>query len=241
MHSDLHGQVPDIPLLGDTLVLAGDIDLPNSKNCKLVETLEKYRKSRDAVIYIPGNHEFYGGSREGTLARLNEMIEDMDNVHLGHKLSLPGKPRILATTLWSAVDVKKGQIAAQINDYYQIEDLRKGGLKKALEWHKEELKWLETEIIDSKDDEDIIVFTHHAPLTKGTSPPKYEGGPNDSAFSSDLSDLVQCVRYWGFGHTHHVCRIEHGPHPTVVEANCLGYAHEKTGWKIDHVVDLGSS
>lgn len=55
----------------------------------------------------------------------------------------------------------------------------------------------------------IIVLTHHAPLTKGTSNPCYEAiqnRPLNTCFATDLRKYFnEKIRLWAFGHTHWPC------------------------------------
>ena len=48
----------------DVVVLAGDIARPQV-------AIEWARSLDKPVLYVPGNHEFYGGSIDGTLAHLH--------------------------------------------------------------------------------------------------------------------------------------------------------------------------
>ena len=78
----------------DVVVLAGDIARPR-------EAVTWAMEFDRPVLYVAGNHEFYGGSIEGTLAELKRLCEGT-NVHLldDSELALGGV-RFLGTTLWT--------------------------------------------------------------------------------------------------------------------------------------------
>lgn len=97
-------------------------------------------------------------------------------------------------------------------------------------WFEEQLQFIERQldIVKKQENKRAIVVTHHAPLTKGVSDPKYENSTNEwtrqlnMAFGTDLSHLMgPPVIAWFFGHTHfssrQCCRN------TIVASNQLGY------------------
>ena len=78
----------------DVVVLAGDIARPREAVAWAMEFAQP-------VLYVAGNHEFYGGSIDGTLAELKRLCEGT-HVHLldDSELVLDGV-RFLGTTLWT--------------------------------------------------------------------------------------------------------------------------------------------
>src|SRR3954462_11909898 len=67
--SDLHLSQAELPLResdADAVILAGDIARPE-------QALEWAKRLAKPVLYVPGNHEFYGGSIPGTLDRLRQL------------------------------------------------------------------------------------------------------------------------------------------------------------------------
>ena len=68
----------------------------------------------------------------------------------------------------------------------------------------------------------MVVITHHAPLTKGTSHPRFNGAINNFAFASDQTTLVNTVNgWWICGHTHYNNKIK--MNNCTVLLNCRGY------------------
>jgi len=96
---------------------------------------------------------------------------------------------------------------------------------------KRELEWLEKEVQNAKYlQKQVIIVTHHAPLTKGVGSPYYENSTDkqtvmlNTAFATDCSHLMGGpVILWISGHTHYsaiqACK------GTFVASNQLGYLH----------------
>lgn len=120
--------------------------------------------------------------------------------------------RVLGTTLWSHVpDDNKVAVSRSLNDYGMIRlatddsgtKTRKLSVDDTNAWFQDEATWLRSQIsAASAAQEKVIVITHHAPLTEGTSDPKFDGSECNCAFSSDLQSLLgPPVNAWVFGHT----------------------------------------
>ncbi|HKO68156.1 MAG TPA: metallophosphoesterase, partial [Burkholderiaceae bacterium] len=106
--SDLHLSVDGLPHPrndADVVVLAGDIARPR-------ESAEWARKFDKPVLYVLGNHEFYGGSIEATADELKRLCAG-SNVHVldDDEVEIDGV-RFLGSTLWTDFgllgDVAKG-------------------------------------------------------------------------------------------------------------------------------------
>jgi len=93
--SDLHLSVAplEVPrVAADVVVLAGDIGRPTQAVA--------WAEFEAPVLYVPGNHEFYGGAIEDTISELRELCVGT-NVRLLERdeVFLCGA-RFLGTTLW---------------------------------------------------------------------------------------------------------------------------------------------
>lgn len=148
--------------------------------------------------------------------KIRQVASKFQNVHfLDNSFVDIEDVRILGTTLWSYVPIKNCyDVMNAINDYKQIKFGNKIlRVSDTNQLHKEAVLWLYKEIKICKEiGKKIIVVSHHAPLTKGTSDPQYEkpDDPIKCAFASELSTLVRPpVSAWIFGHTHHRCDFIH--------------------------------
>ena len=225
--SDLHLEVgqqystfhiqPCAPLL----ILAGDIGRLIDYDA-FHDFLTTQCRQFQKVFLVLGNHEFFGGSRAQGLV-LAERLENEES--LKDRLVIMNRQRvdldgliILGCTLQSHIlDEAKTIVAQKINDFRHIHDWTVDDHNAE---HVRDVDWLKHEIQSIRNTEDasrrrVLVVTHHAPATKGTSSPANEANPWSSAFSTDLLgqgggsplDDVQC---WVFGHTHYCCEFTKG-------------------------------
>lgn len=247
--SDLHLSVQDMPLPQpdcDLVVLAGDIARP-------VAAIEWARQFRTPVIYVPGNHEFYGASIDATLGELHALAAGT-NVHVLEKeaIVLDGI-RFLGCTLWSDFRIGDSiseqlhamqQAATMIRDFSRIRmDDRSGELFSPLasrQLFDAAVAWLDRLFGDAFDGRSVVV-THHAPSVQSIHE-RFVGSPLNTAFVSRLEHKVLewQPRLWIHGHTHDSHRYMLGD--TEVLCNPRGYAKggtpENPAFRADLVVDI---
>ncbi|DAA78172.1 TPA_exp: Uncharacterized protein A8136_5875 [Trichophyton benhamiae CBS 112371] len=215
-YSDFHIE-PRAP----RLILAGDIGRLADYNAYR-EFLCTQCENFKAVYLVLGNHEFFGVSRREGLRLADQLQEEP---HMNGRLIILNRKRadidnitILGCTLHSHVPPESEQIVAhKINDFRRIQEWTVANHNSE---HAADLKWLAEEISSLRNTgpgskRKIVVITHHAPSTRGTSKPSDEGNPWSSAFGTDLLDTSQksCldhVHCWIYGHTHHSSESIHG-------------------------------
>lgn len=95
--SDLHlsrGALPHPTVPADVVVLAGDVARP-------AQAIEWARGLGKPTLFVPGNHEFYGGSLPGTLRELKELAAGSQVRVLDDEEWTCGNVRFLGCTLWT--------------------------------------------------------------------------------------------------------------------------------------------
>jgi Icc-related predicted phosphoesterase len=229
--SDLHQEfVPFEPVAAtaDVAVFAGDVH--TGKN-GLKWILHTYREI--PVIYVLGNHEFYGQDIPKLTYELKEMARGT-NVHVLENDALEiGDITFLGATLWTdfalAGDITAGvaEAAFQITDYRRIRlspTFRKLKPQDTRAFHADSVRWL-TEQIQNTSGRKLVIVTHHAPSAKSISP-KYKNHPVNSSFASNLESLVEATgaALWVHGHIHYASDYLLGS--TRVLANPRGYPKE---------------
>ena len=152
------------------------------------------------VIYIAGNHEYYGGVWEDTQEFLHNLtvVRFMD----GELCHISGV-EIFAGTLWT--DCERGHpitirnIQHGLNDYRRI--LQADGLPitpaTTIAEHERTLDTLAT-------CRPMVVITHHAPSFRSVNP-EHAGSELNGAYCSDLEHIILSrpeIRLWIHGHTH---------------------------------------
>ena len=202
------------------LALLGDIHVGK----EVVPYLDEMSKRFKHVIYIIGNHEFYGNNFYGLRNYLYDKTMHIPNLHIleNETLVLDGQ-KFVGSTLWTDMEGgSKGSIlnvGEGLNDYHRI--MGDGEMltpRETIIAHEYSIEYLKNNV-----DEDTIVLTHHAPLI-GLSDPQFKLSPVRGGFESDLMDLIFEVRpkYWLYGHTHYNKSESHVDN-TILLSNQLGY------------------
>lgn len=194
----LFKQLQDLDLDGnygepkiDLLIIAGDIvsDLPT--NMDMVNSFLDYiNQKQDKIIYLPGNHDFWGTSFE----KVKECASFMHVYRsLNNDLIEIAGIKIFGGTLWFP---KTAEMAPYLHkngwtDFQQIED-----------WEKifDRRKDFITKLQKYKPD---IVISHHLPSQKCIAP-QWKGAPTNMFFANDLDQIITTIKpkLWQFGHTH---------------------------------------
>lgn len=226
--SDLHLEVSDMALdsyvaTAPYLFLAGDIGEPGSDRYRAL--LKTVSAAHSLVFVIAGNHEYYEDSIEAANKDLKRMcsLTSPNVIFLNNATFDVGtRFRVVGTTLWS--DVQRHQqndVSCFIADHRRISGW---SVKRNNAQHAFNVEFLRNEIQRAKvNGVRLVVMTHHAPLTSGTSKPEHEANMVSSAFQTDLSHLMgEPIAIWCFGHTHHCSdQIKQG---TRVVSNQRGYS-----------------
>lgn len=213
-------------VLGDTLVLAGDIGwVPHLRS-----ELPKAAKRWSNIVYITGNHEYYDTDR--TMAEVNSEIEDivstLDNVwFLNNSTTTIDGIRFVGSTLWSTPVSEARQ-----NDFVWIAEC---DLKSMHQWNATAQQFLK----DTVRPDDVVV-THFLPvirsdLAKVGVVSKYPTGEWDYYYGNTGLESVQ-AQLWICGHTHEP--FDAVPFETRCVCNPLGYPDENTTTFTELVIDV---
>jgi Icc-related predicted phosphoesterase len=241
--SDIHIEFKDfVPTVtaADIVVLAGDIGVGTSG----VEWAAEHYADVP-VIYVPGNHEFYGHDI-GIIDRLKEAAPA--NVHvLSNDAFKHGGVRFLGTTLWTDFKFNgKGEAwfsrqtaKSLIEDFSSIRNgLRLFTPEDSVHLHRDSVHWLVTEL-EKEYSGPTIVVTHHLPSSLSVGK-LYKGDPLNPAFASRLEGIIEKYKpdLWIHGHTHVPC--DYGVFGTRVVCNPRGYPDERNlpAFRPDLVVSI---
>lgn len=229
--SDLHlsqGDLAPPPTEADVVILAGDIARPP-------EAIAWASQFARPVLYVPGNHEFYGssiGAARDTLRRLSAgtPVQVLDDGEI-----VLGGVRFLGTTLWTDflfAGTGEGRAAAMrearlfIRDFSRIRCEEEGDAPFTPEMSADRcarhVAWLKTRLAAPHAGPTVVV-THHAPSPRSVHP-RFAGSALNACFVSDLERLVcgDRVRLWIHGHTHD--SFDYRLNGTRVVCNPRGYA-----------------
>ena len=229
--SDLHlglGALDPPDNDADIVILAGDLARPK-------EAVAWASVLTKPVLYVPGNHEFYGNSIGGTLDELRRLCADTHIQLLDDDEVVLDGVRFLGSTLWTdfmlfgagekrTAAMREGQ--RWLRDFSRI---RTGDVPDAnfspedsaalFDVHS---RWLATKLAEPFDGRTVVI-THHAPSRKSIHP-RFAGSLLNACFISDLERLMDGTRacLWVHGHTHD--SVDYVVNGTRVVCNPRGYA-----------------
>jgi len=207
-----------LPVLGDVLVLAGDI-LPIRRPPHVREMLGWFCHRFPRVLYVPGNHEYYKTSPAAAWALLTSCARDFPNLSLldGAVAEIDGA-RIVGATLWFPPTPDEEEYRHLLVDFSIIENF----FPWVHEAHARNVAFLERNIRPGD-----VVVTHFAPHPRSIAP-QYEGSPLNRFFvAEDVVPLVEGrgAQLWIHGHTH--VSFDYRVGRTRVVCNARGYPGEQ--------------
>lgn len=258
--SDLHGEVSALDVRipepwpdHDVVVLAGDINSPPSRAIEWAA--DTFRKP---IIYVAGNHEFYGFTILDEIERAQKAAA-RHRVHFLEKDSVRiGYVSFFGCTLWSDFAlqgdslVSHAMVAAKrdLKDFqqitYSLEPGRHGAIPTRFNamhsramatqsrlWLKDVLPRHDEPVGTGK----VVVVTHNAPHARSI-PERFERSLTNAWFTNDMSDVIQDRRVdlWLHGHIHNTSDYMLGD--TRVVENSRGYGDGVPGFDPHKVIEI---
>ncbi|OGT14674.1 MAG: hypothetical protein A3J49_15690 [Gallionellales bacterium RIFCSPHIGHO2_02_FULL_57_16] len=213
----------------DVVVLAGDI----GKRANGILWARSAFPDKE-IIYVPGNHEFYGAQRLEVLAEMRIAAQE-NGVHLLDDgevvIDSPSKQnsvRFLGCTLWTDFllfgdDMKhQSMMAGQsgLNDFRLIrEGSERFSPARSVELHEQSLAWMKG-ILETTFDGKTGAVTHHLPSAQSVAE-RFKDSILSACFASELNYLFGKMELWIHGHTHD--NMDYKANGTRVICNPRGY------------------
>jgi len=209
--SDLHLEFEAFeyqPTDADVVVLAGDIHVQEKGVDWALQTI-----TDKPVLYVLGNHEFYGATIQKLIQKLKVKTKDT-NVHiLERDVVTVNGVNFLGCTLWTDFelfgDPRHAGYHCQnvMTDYKKIRHLPNYSKIRTIDtavMHKQSLWWLEQEL-QKREGQKNVVITHHAPSIQSI-PEREREDLTTSAYASRLESFIEKnhPELWLHGHVHHV-------------------------------------
>ena len=216
--------VASVPTDCDVLVLAGDIDGPTS----LQDMLKMFAHHFRHVVYVLGNHEFYGTSVDARLSTLHSWKKPANLHWLENSSVVIDGQRFVGCTMW--FPKTRGAPAGVLADFVHIGRF----VPWVYERNRESVAYLEQSVRHGD-----VVVTHHLPSQRCVAP-KYAGHPTNAFYVCDVEPIIHArsPRLWIHGHTHETVDCIVGQ--TRIVANPYGYAGHETNARFNpaKTVDL---
>ena len=225
----------------DVFVLAGDV-----WNTRYIGTyigaVSEYLEI--PVLYVPGNHEFYGWDYHRALSVMKKDASKFSNAHVmtrGDIIDIEdggGKVRFIGGILWTDLggDDEHWMYGDALMDFQLIS--YESHLFRTVDMVNEHIMDRDNiEFALSLPAERKVVITHHGPSQKCNK--MFVNSNISDCFLCDMEHLMtdEALKVWIYGHTHDPCDVE--IHGTKVISSQRGYPgeleHEKHWWKIIEV------
>ena len=248
--SDLHLSLGALEIPrndADAVILAGDIARPK----EAVYWASGFAKP---VLYVPGNHEFYGGSIAGTVDELKRLCAGTNIRLLDNDEAVIAGVRFLGSTLWTDFMLfgegeRRAEAMRQAVKFTRdFSRIRAGESAQALFTPEDSAAlfnihagWLERKLSEPHAGPTVVI-THHAP-SRNSIHPRFAGSLLNACFVSDAEHLLRPGRasLWVHGHTHD--SFDYLLNGTRVVCNPRGYAkngvNENPLFDPDFLVEIG--
>jgi predicted phosphodiesterase len=259
--SDLHLEFSDINIKNhegyDVLILSGDIlvaeklPLENSEHGqRFRDFLERVSAEFPHVVYVAGNHEFYGGGKFfQTVEYLRTYCATkFNNVHyLERDTKVIDDVVFVGGTLWTDMNkrdpITLHAVRGLMNDYRAIRndraEYRALNPTDTVNRHRLTLEYFHHVLSENKDKRCVVVG-HHSPSFLSCHPQHSDDYIMNGAYHSDLSEFIldhPQIKLWTCGHTHRPFDYMIGE--TRIVCNPRGYdGYECTGWNPNIVIEV---
>lgn len=233
----------------DVVVLAGDVARPR-------EAVGWALGLGKPVLYVMGNHEFYGSSLDGAAAELKRLCAGTPVRVLDDGEAVVAGVRFLGSTLWTDFELfgsapRRDQAMAEgarlLRDFSRIR-LREAGQDlftpaDAAMRFRRHAAWLDERLREPQPCPTVVI-THHAPSPRSIHP-RFADSLLNAGFVSDAEHLLGAHRatLWIHGHTHD--SFDYRVRGTRVVCNPRGYARagviENPRFDPHFIVDVDAS
>jgi predicted phosphodiesterase len=183
------------------LVIAGDYSNAHTFDKTIEELLAL---PYEHVVFVLGNHDFYGCDYHTTYSRWLAWPDDHPKLHvLQNRSILVNGITFVGSTLWSDTS-KDGyggyRVKHALSDYKAIRSFNVDTVQKA---HACAVQYLDKFLTETQ--QPVVVVTHHLPSFSCIDT-KYADCKYNAGFATNLDDLLQKhvdkIRVWAHGHTH---------------------------------------
>lgn len=257
--SDLHLEFADFNVQNaggtDVLILSGDIIIaskvhrPESEyGIRFRNFLKRVSLEFPHVVYVMGNHEFYGGKFFDSIDDVRAACGVHDNVYLLERdTKIINDVLFVGGTLWTDMNkfdpLTLNAVRGMMNDYRAIRNDKNGHTplkpEDTVERHRLTRDYIKLVVGDNKD-KTIVVVGHHSPSYQSCHELYKSDYVMNGAYHSDLTEIMldnPQIKLWTHGHTHHPFDYVVGG--TRVVCNPRGYdGYENSGWDPMKIIEI---
>lgn len=240
LSSDLHLYRPELivePINADVGIFAGDIGILKTPGL-IIKYFNEMRHKYTTMIWVLGNHEFYGMDYFEALDIATKIAEQCDVILMDiafgtENLEIDGVT-FWGSTLWT--DFRDCSPLALLEAERYINDFR------VIDVADRQLKALDAYQINKETrvqinwDADVII-SHFAPIL--VENPRYNTTDISYYFSNtglEEQILESNIKLWLYGHTHYNTDITYNN--TRIVSNCFGYQNELNDYNKDLILEV---
>lgn len=215
----------------DVAIFAGDI-MSLSDVSQIPKVLSVMSTFAPNVIWVMGNHEYYGTSPVLAASFMEEALEGCQakNVHaiMSPKTLYLGDRNFHCGTMWYSeesiakiANPETGR-ASKRGESYVFSDYR--WVRNLVPFCYQQNTRMRGQLYGMLRPDDVVV-THHLPSPQST-PEQFKDEPDNAFFVYDCRPIIKARRpaLWVHGHTHTKCDYKYGK--TRIVANPCGYPYE---------------
>lgn len=185
------------------------------------------------IVYVAGNHEFYGKNRLEVMAKLRIAAKATGVHFLENEEVIIGGVRFVGATIWTDFELFGDKLNDMVIASDRLSDFRVIHEGKShfspmhsVVLHEESVAWLTKKLIDETFDGKTVVVTHHLPSMLSVAD-RFKSDPLSACFASHLDHLLVHSELWVHGHTHD--NFDYTVGKTRVVCNPRGYCRYEGG------------
>jgi Icc-related predicted phosphoesterase len=201
-------------IVGDVLVLAGDIDCNPLRLKEYLLTINKV-----PIFLVLGNHEFYGHNYLTVRKKYRDLLfSPEENLYLLDNREIQLREfsgySFHGTTLWTKLTddvVDMSYLQHVMNDYHEIIYYKEGHTELynrlspeiTSKEHGKNIKFLKKTLLSRSSQKKRIVISHHLPSFQSV-PLRFAGNKVNYAYATNLEEMILETMpvLWCHGHTH---------------------------------------
>lgn len=162
------------------------------------------------ILYVPGNHEFYGKHRANVLSMCRIAAKETGVHFLDNAEIVINGVRFLGATLWTDFllygwEMQTECMSQALHGLTDFRVIHEGPAHfsptHALRLNQESVAWLERKLKHEPHDGATVVITHHAPSWQSVVP-RFQKDLLSACFASRLEHLLGYSELWVHGHMH---------------------------------------
>ena len=198
----------------EVLILAGDIcSLSERSISKFTTFIDEVKDNYLKIIYVSGNHEYYGTSRQEIHELKHKLVKYRPNLcMLENESILVDNIIFYGTTLWFEETVETNLLRYNLNDYRYIQNFQPD------DWSRKAIQFIKNIPNDSTKK---VLITHHVPHSRFISP-KYVGNDMNCFYLNEIGKYLGKFDLVTFGHSHDSVNYQFSER-TLAISNPRGY------------------